>query len=225
MGAVVPAVHGWVETNLPPLETLIVGISALGSGWFVALAFAALGLLALLARPARPRLPARAGHAVLPDGVGAEVLHLGRGDQPAGPGAARSSTSTGSASTTSPTSRPAMRCARPSSTASPPSASRASRTTTAQGDDRLCRRGDRRSAPSARRASTSARTTRSTCWAAGWPAARCWPSSSRSTSFASTSAATRGSRAAAPRDADRRVAVPPRQPASPRSTTPTPAEG
>jgi membrane-associated phospholipid phosphatase len=47
MSTVVPAVHGWVETNLPPLETLIIGISALGSGWFVALAFAFLGLLAL----------------------------------------------------------------------------------------------------------------------------------------------------------------------------------
>jgi membrane-associated phospholipid phosphatase len=47
MSTVVPAVHGFVETNLPPLETLIIGISALGSGWFVALAFAGLGLLAL----------------------------------------------------------------------------------------------------------------------------------------------------------------------------------
>ena len=47
MGTVVPAVHGWVQTNLPPVETLIIAISALGSGWFVALAFAALGLLAL----------------------------------------------------------------------------------------------------------------------------------------------------------------------------------
>ena len=47
MGTIVPAVHGWVETNLPPIETLIVGISAFGSGWFVALAFAFLGLLAL----------------------------------------------------------------------------------------------------------------------------------------------------------------------------------
>jgi membrane-associated phospholipid phosphatase len=43
---VLPA-SGWVETNLPVLDTLIIGISALGSGWFVALAFAALGLLAL----------------------------------------------------------------------------------------------------------------------------------------------------------------------------------
>ena len=47
MSAIVPAVHTWVGTNLPPIEILIVGISALGSGWFVALAFAVLGLLAL----------------------------------------------------------------------------------------------------------------------------------------------------------------------------------
>jgi membrane-associated phospholipid phosphatase len=47
MSTVMPAVHEWVQTNLPPLEVLIVGISALGSGWFVALAFAVLGLLAL----------------------------------------------------------------------------------------------------------------------------------------------------------------------------------
>jgi membrane-associated phospholipid phosphatase len=47
MSTVVPAVHTWVGTNLPPVELLIVGISALGSGWFVALAFAVLGLLAL----------------------------------------------------------------------------------------------------------------------------------------------------------------------------------
>jgi undecaprenyl-diphosphatase len=47
MGTVVPAVHTWVETNLPLVEILIVGVSAFGSGWFVALAFAALGLLAL----------------------------------------------------------------------------------------------------------------------------------------------------------------------------------
>ena len=35
--------------------------------------------------PPRPRLPPRPRHALLPDGVGAEVLHLGRGDQPADP--------------------------------------------------------------------------------------------------------------------------------------------
>ena len=47
MTNVVSAVHGWVEANLPPVEVLIVAISALGSGWFVAIAFAVLGLLAL----------------------------------------------------------------------------------------------------------------------------------------------------------------------------------
>ncbi len=47
MSTVVPAVRGFIETNLAPVNTLIIGISALGSGWFVAMAFAALGLLAL----------------------------------------------------------------------------------------------------------------------------------------------------------------------------------
>jgi len=47
MTTVVSRVHDWVQTNVPPLELLIIGISALGSGWFVALAFAVLGLLAL----------------------------------------------------------------------------------------------------------------------------------------------------------------------------------
>lgn len=47
MTNVVTSVHGFIETNLPPVEFLIVAISALGSGWFVALAFAILGLLAL----------------------------------------------------------------------------------------------------------------------------------------------------------------------------------
>jgi membrane-associated phospholipid phosphatase len=47
MRTVVLPVSAWVEGNLPVLDTLIIGISALGSGWFVALAFAALGLLAL----------------------------------------------------------------------------------------------------------------------------------------------------------------------------------
>ena len=47
MTTVVQAVHRWVEVNLPPVESVIVALSALGSGWFVALAFALLGLLAL----------------------------------------------------------------------------------------------------------------------------------------------------------------------------------
>ena len=47
MSNVVPAVHAWVDANLPPVEVMIVAISALGSGWFVGIAFAVLGLLAL----------------------------------------------------------------------------------------------------------------------------------------------------------------------------------
>jgi membrane-associated phospholipid phosphatase len=44
---VVPVVHLWVQENLPIVELMILGISAMGSGWFVGLAFAILGLLAL----------------------------------------------------------------------------------------------------------------------------------------------------------------------------------
>ncbi len=47
MTNVVEAAHSWVQANLPLVETVVLAISALGSGWFVALAFAALGLLAL----------------------------------------------------------------------------------------------------------------------------------------------------------------------------------
>lgn len=47
MTTFVPQVHAWVEANLPLVETIIIAISALGSGWFVALGFAVLGLLAL----------------------------------------------------------------------------------------------------------------------------------------------------------------------------------
>jgi membrane-associated phospholipid phosphatase len=50
MANVVPQFHGWVQANLPPLDALLIGISGLGSGWFVALGFAALGLLALAKR-------------------------------------------------------------------------------------------------------------------------------------------------------------------------------
>ena len=50
MTTVVPAVHTWVQANLPPLELFLLAVSALGSGWFVALGFAAVGLLALVNR-------------------------------------------------------------------------------------------------------------------------------------------------------------------------------
>ncbi|TME29890.1 MAG: phosphatase PAP2 family protein [Chloroflexi bacterium] len=47
MTHVVPPVHAWVQTNAYPLDLLLRGLSALGSGWFVALGFAFTGLLAL----------------------------------------------------------------------------------------------------------------------------------------------------------------------------------
>jgi membrane-associated phospholipid phosphatase len=47
MTAVVPRVHDWVESTAPPLDALLIGISGLGSGWFVAAGFGVLGLLAL----------------------------------------------------------------------------------------------------------------------------------------------------------------------------------
>ena len=50
MENIVEVAHAWVQANVPPLESVILGLSALGSGWFVALAFAALGLLALARR-------------------------------------------------------------------------------------------------------------------------------------------------------------------------------
>jgi membrane-associated phospholipid phosphatase len=47
MQEVMPNIHAWIATNLPPLDGLLIGISGLGSGWFVAIGFAVLGLLAM----------------------------------------------------------------------------------------------------------------------------------------------------------------------------------
>jgi membrane-associated phospholipid phosphatase len=47
MTQVVPQIHDWVEGTAPPLDALLIGISGLGSGWFVAAGFGVLGLLAL----------------------------------------------------------------------------------------------------------------------------------------------------------------------------------
>ncbi len=47
MTKIVPAVHGWVQAHAEPVDVVLRLISALGSGWFVALGFAAVGLLAL----------------------------------------------------------------------------------------------------------------------------------------------------------------------------------
>jgi membrane-associated phospholipid phosphatase len=45
---VVPPIQHWVMTNAPPLDALLVGISGLGSGWFVGLGFGIAGLVALV---------------------------------------------------------------------------------------------------------------------------------------------------------------------------------
>jgi membrane-associated phospholipid phosphatase len=50
MDNLVPQVREWVESMLPPLHWLLLGISGLGSGWFVTLGFGLLGLLALAMR-------------------------------------------------------------------------------------------------------------------------------------------------------------------------------
>ena len=50
MANVVPQLQSWVVHNAPPLDSLLIGISGLGSGWFVAIGFALLGLLALAKR-------------------------------------------------------------------------------------------------------------------------------------------------------------------------------
>src|SRR5688500_20367128 len=44
MGTVVPAVHGWVETNLSQVDTVYTGLRDLGSCWLVARALAVLDL-------------------------------------------------------------------------------------------------------------------------------------------------------------------------------------
>jgi membrane-associated phospholipid phosphatase len=47
MNELVPPIRTWVEQMLPPVHALLLGISALGSGWFVTAGFALLGLVAL----------------------------------------------------------------------------------------------------------------------------------------------------------------------------------
>jgi hypothetical protein len=66
MEQVVPHVRPWVVENLPPLDVLIVGISGLGSGWFVAIGFALLGLLALAKRRSDLALLLAAGTLAFP---------------------------------------------------------------------------------------------------------------------------------------------------------------
>ena len=47
MTRLVDPFHRWVEANVAPLDAILVGISGLGSGWFVAIGFAVLGLTAM----------------------------------------------------------------------------------------------------------------------------------------------------------------------------------
>ena len=47
MSSFVPGLREWIEGMLPPVHMLLLGISGLGSGWFVAAGFCLLGLLAL----------------------------------------------------------------------------------------------------------------------------------------------------------------------------------
>ena len=54
MDTLVPNLQSWVDTHVPALDVVLLGISALGSGWFVALGFAVAGLFALSRR--RPDL-------------------------------------------------------------------------------------------------------------------------------------------------------------------------
>ena len=122
MANVVKPFHDWVATNLPPLEALLTGISGLGSGWFVALAFSGLGLLALVKGRRDLAIILAAGMLAFPIEWALKYLTAIR-KMASASSRARSSTSTASGSTTSPTSRPGMRCAPPRSTAWPPSAS------------------------------------------------------------------------------------------------------
>lgn len=66
MANVVPQVQSWVAHNAPPLDTLLIGISGLGSGWFVAIGFALLGLLALAKRRSDLALLLAAGTLAFP---------------------------------------------------------------------------------------------------------------------------------------------------------------
>jgi membrane-associated phospholipid phosphatase len=50
MANVVPPFHAWVVHNVPPVDSLLIAISGLGSGWFVGLGFGVAGLVALSRR-------------------------------------------------------------------------------------------------------------------------------------------------------------------------------
>lgn len=66
MGHVVPPFHAWVSQHVPPLDALLIGISGLGSGWFVALGFGVAGLVALWRRRTDLALVLAAGTLAFP---------------------------------------------------------------------------------------------------------------------------------------------------------------
>ena len=66
MANVVPPFHAWVVHNVPPLDSLLIAISGLGSGWFVGLGFGVAGLVALSRRRTDLALILAAGTLVFP---------------------------------------------------------------------------------------------------------------------------------------------------------------
>ena len=66
MQMVVPHIRPWVVEHVPLLDQLVVGVSGLGSGWFVAIGFALLGLLALAKRRSDLALVLAAGTLCFP---------------------------------------------------------------------------------------------------------------------------------------------------------------
>ena len=121
-------------------------------------------------RPPRPGAPARPRHAVLPDRVGAEVLHLAGGDQPRHAG--RRDLQHQRVGLDDIADFPAGHALRATVAVRPGRVlRRAPRARRPPGHGRRTAWPSSSSAPSARRASTSARTTRWTSSAAGWPAA------------------------------------------------------
>ena len=66
MANVVPAIHDWVVATVPLLDALLIGVSGLGSGWFVALAFGVAGLLVLARRRTDLALVLAAGTLAFP---------------------------------------------------------------------------------------------------------------------------------------------------------------
>jgi membrane-associated phospholipid phosphatase len=66
MAEIVPRVQDWVSHTVAPVHSLLIGISGLGSGWFVAIGFALLGLLALVKRRSDLALLLAAGTLAFP---------------------------------------------------------------------------------------------------------------------------------------------------------------